>query len=770
MIASSRNSSTQAAGRPGGKVEFCPADPALGSRWVLGLLGVVFLIGLTVRVVYLAQAAHSPDFESPVLDPQFNDYWARALVAGDWTPPPGADDPKIPAHPYGRPPAYPFLLAFVYWIAGGSYLAPRLLQMAVGLLNVWLLFGLARRMFGERVALVSAAFMALYWTFIYFEGELNAPVFIVCASLLLLRNLWEWHERPSVARALGAGALLGVLAVFRPNALLLTPLFALWMVLSGRGRLASTRATLGHAAAYALCCALVIAPAIVRNYAVDGGLVLVSSYGGINAYIGNNPSARGVSAEVPDLEEIAGLNTWNCFSYPLLVRGVARSLGTEDLSHSEVSQYFYGRAASFVTGHPLQALRITLRKAFLFWGPREISDSKVVHFERANSSLLRWLPGFPFALSLFLAGLLLLFFGPANGALASRRKAKQGAVLLLLFVTGYFVSVLPFFISGRYRVPVIPCMLLIGAWGLCEVVRQVRQGKPRRIAGMLLLVAGCAALANIQFVPYQPSRSTWHFHRAISWAATGNREASLEELREALRLDPENAEAYVRLGFMLGEQGSVDEAVRHYTHALEITPNHILAHNNLGYELAQRGDAAAAEEHYRAALAVNPDFVLARNNLGNLLLGQGRSEEAIQEFLRAIAANPKSPHAYYNLGNVLAGQQRHEEAAAQFRKALERNPNSADILNNLGLALAQKRLFTEAQRYYEEALQKNSNHAKAHFNLGNIFGDQGNLDKAITHFEKALECDPAFVQAEKHLALVRAEKAKAQTAPADAPR
>ena len=96
------------------------------------ILPVVIVLGMILRGSYLAEIARHPDFTRPGLDPAYYDYWARALAGGDWTITPLLTDPEIRRHPYFKPPGYPFFLALVYLLSGGSYLAPRIAQMLLG--------------------------------------------------------------------------------------------------------------------------------------------------------------------------------------------------------------------------------------------------------------------------------------------------------------------------------------------------------------------------------------------------------------------------------------------------------------------------------------------------------------------------------------------------------------------------------------------------------------------------------------------------------------
>ena len=659
------------------------------AEWAI--LGGFLLVGLALRAGYLSESVSTPDFASPILDPQLNDYWARAMVSGDWTPPPNADDPQIGSTAYGRPPAYPYVLATMYLLFGGSYLAPRVIQMLLGLVNVVLLFVLGRSLFGKAAGLVAAGLMAVYWAFIYFEGELNAPVFLILLALLLVLLLLRWPERPSLPRSLAAGALLGLFALFRPNVLLVGVMVLLWFAWVSRRRSLPWRRCTLASITFCMGCVLSIAPALIRNYTAADEFVLISYYGGVNAYAGNNAHAKGVSPEIPDIQEISGMDTWNCFSYPKLVQGLGRKLGKDDMGFAEASRYFYGRALEFLLHHPFKALQLTLRKAFLFWGPAEISDSKVIQCARADSRILPHLPGFPVALSLFVLGAALFFLGRprvGEGVTLSNPQARwEACVLVLLFILAYFASVLPFFISGRYRMPVLPFMLLFGAYGICCLGWSMLERDYARAGLLTAGLVGLYVLAHVQIVPYSPDASTWRFHRALAYFAADAHPDGMNELEKALVLDPKHVEANIRMGYERANAGQTREAVSHYLEALRSSPGHTLAHNNLGHELARHEQWEEAENHYRAALRVNPYYTLARNNLGNLFLAQGKTEEAITEYATIIDTDPNDRFAHYNLGNAYSALGDLDKAIEHYRRAVSVAPDFREAQEKLAAAL-----------------------------------------------------------------------------------
>ena len=85
---------------------------------------------------------------------------------------------------------------------------------------------------------------------------------------------------------------------------------------------------------------------------------------------------------------------------------------------------------------------------------------------------------------------------------------------------------------------------------------------------------------------------------------------------EALRLNPNLAEAHNNLGVALAKQGKMDQAEAHYAEALRLNPDYAEAHNNLGMALAAQGKMDQAEAQYVEALRLNPDYAEAHNNLG----------------------------------------------------------------------------------------------------------------------------------------------------------
>jgi tetratricopeptide (TPR) repeat protein len=165
--------------------------------------------------------------------------------------------------------------------------------------------------------------------------------------------------------------------------------------------------------------------------------------------------------------------------------------------------------------------------------------------------------------------------------------------------------------------------------------------------------------------------------------------------KDELRIKP--AVAHYSLGNALLRKGRTSEAIDQFTEALRINPDYAEAHNNLGYALLVTGRTSAAIEQCKEALRIDPTYAHAHNNLGNALAQTGRASEAIDHYKQTLRMNPNSADAHSNLGAALAQMGRISEAIEELKAAVRINPNNIDARNNL---------------IYAEGLQKSNQEKK----------------------------------------------------------
>jgi tetratricopeptide (TPR) repeat protein len=453
-----------------------------------------------------------------------------------------------------------------------------------------------------------------------------------------------------------AGLVCGLAALVRPNVLALVVVSLLWIGWVSFRDPERKRRRWAPLIMLALGAGLAILPTTVRNYRVAGEFVPISSNVGINLFIGNNDQADGLVAT--EIEDLGTFRT--CFDWPELVRSVERRLGRE-LTDSDVSSYFTRRSVEFIRKNPGRFTGLTVRKAMLFWGPVEVGHNKEIHFERRQSSVLKRLPGeFAAVLALALVG-----FSSLALAYARDRRSDPPAersdgqrwdmtVLVALWVVSYFVSVLPFFAAARYRVPILPLLMLFAAYTLDRLVSFVRQRNVR--AGLLTLFAlvGVYTVTTRSFADHQPSLARWTYDRGTDYDRIGDAERARQQYERAIDHRADFFEAHYNLGHKLNDLGQTDRAIEHWHVAATLHPNFAPVHYNLARALARSGRIDSALEQMARATRLSPRSLSYRMEYGDLLAAAGRLGPALGQYEAAIAIEPRHVPAMRNLAWLLA--------------------------------------------------------------------------------------------------------------------
>lgn len=557
-------------------------------------LAAILLLALSVRVVYVLQSQANPAFAQPSMDALYHLEWARAFAAGR----------EFQAGPFFRAPLYPWFLGLLIAVLGENVLLLRLVQAAIGTVSVGLVYLVGRRAFDARTGLLAALLSAIYWVTIYFEGEFLLPVLEILLDLLALWLSLRLDEKPTRLRAALAGAAFGTAALVRPNVLLFLPFVILWILLRQ-----SSRAWTPLANRWALPLAFVvgsaapIAPVTLHNGLVGHDWVLVSSQGGVNFWIGNNPASDGSSAIVPGTR----MDWWG--GYHDSIR-LAEAEAGRKLSPSEVSRHYGRKAWRWIRSEPAAALRHWIFKLRLFWTDWELSNNTSERFFALRyGPVLRFLPlGFTALASLALLGFCLA--------------ARDWRRLLPLwgFLPVYTASVVAFFVCSRFRVPVLPVLAIFAAHASFSLLAMLRA----RAFGRLALSAGFLALAAA-FVGRVPAA-----------------------------IDRSDSNGYWQLGQIASQRGDEAAAVECYQAAIAARPEtNAMLHADLADALRRQGRLREAEEAFRRAIAIDPANQVALSRLCDLLLASGRRDEALRIARQAVERSRISATARYDLGRVL---------------------------------------------------------------------------------------------------------------------
>jgi 4-amino-4-deoxy-L-arabinose transferase-like glycosyltransferase len=186
-----------------------------------------------------------------------------------------------------HPPLYPALLSLLARLGARSVDAHRMLGVCLGTLTVLAVGLIARRVGGYRAGVAAAVLCALYPAFIAADGALMSETLFGALVALSLLQALVLLERPSGTGMAMLGALLGLAALTRAEALLLVPLLAIPVVAAAPAH------RVRHISIVAVTAALVVAPWVARNWDVFGEPVYSTNDGATLAGANCDPTYYG---------------------------------------------------------------------------------------------------------------------------------------------------------------------------------------------------------------------------------------------------------------------------------------------------------------------------------------------------------------------------------------------------------------------------------------------------------------------------------------------
>jgi tetratricopeptide (TPR) repeat protein len=214
------------------------------------------------------------------------------------------------------------------------------------------------------------------------------------------------------------------------------------------------------------------------------------------------------------------------------------------------------------------------------------------------------------------------------------------------------------------------------------------------------------------------------------------------------------AEYWYNLGIVYGKSGRYQEAIEAFKEAIRINPDYAEAHNGLGAIYGQSGKLQEAIEAFKQAIRIKPGFAKPHANLGTAYGKLNRLQEAIQALKQAIRINPDYAEAYGGLGLVYGKSGRYQEAIEAFKEGIQRKPDYAEAYGGLGFAYMSLRKYSEALEASKQAIQIKPDLAACHFILGAVYSQSGRYQDAIEAFREGIRIKPDDAEAHYQLGIV----------------
>jgi 4-amino-4-deoxy-L-arabinose transferase-like glycosyltransferase len=542
-------------------------------------------------------------------------------------------------------PGWPGLLGLWFKITGASIAAGRVLNVLLSAVTMVLVARVTHVLAGRIAAVYAACIWASYGPAIFHEQTMLMEIAAGAFSLATLAMALRVHGRAdipigSTRHLLGCaatGLMLGISALFRANSLAMAPVLMLALIVDGRRR-GNLKGAIGGGVIAIVACLATFAPTAMHNWRAEQEIIPITSNFGLNFYIGFSPRATGAYFIPPSAD-----------AEPRGLPAARLALNRDELSSGEISKYWSSEAKKFIAENPGKAAELVARRALMLLNAREIPQ---IYFpERMGEAEI---PALRYAR--LVAYWIVLPFAFLGG-IAAWHSNRRGTRVHIACVVMLMLSLLPFFITGRYRLPIAPFLVVLAAIGIANILSAFRARNPGAIARLV----APGLLTGILVWP--------------AWLESGGgKDAAyrFDEIRSALYLQDGNTAKAEELLRAIPEDQAGPTALNRLAKIAE----------------EERKDYCAAADLYERAIQQRPFVPQYWFNAGQARLrcsqtlppGDERAAamlKAQNAFERALQLNPDLPEsAWINLAGLKQVSGDTEGARATLRALLTRHPES----------------------------------------------------------------------------------------------
>ncbi|HEV8621044.1 MAG TPA: tetratricopeptide repeat protein [Nitrospiraceae bacterium] len=230
--------------------------------------------------------------------------------------------------------------------------------------------------------------------------------------------------------------------------------------------------------------------------------------------------------------------------------------------------------------------------------------------------------------------------------------------------------------------------------------------------------------------------------RAQEYLQAGNYPKARVALRNILKIDPKDADAYFLFAQVEEKEKNWRNAVSLYQEVVQLVPYHTAALVTLAkYYL----EARLTEQVVSTAdkvLAKDPQHPQANALKIAVLAVEGQLLDAMAKAEALQSQFPTEPDVAILLATLYSQQQRYRDAEATLQRALETHPKDMDLLNNLNTILVQAKDMAGAEMVARRMIDTEPTLLDHRLRLARLFDTQGAHERAESVLREAIALDP----------------------------
>jgi tetratricopeptide (TPR) repeat protein len=246
-----------------------------------------------------------------------------------------------------------------------------------------------------------------------------------------------------------------------------------------------------------------------------------------------------------------------------------------------------------------------------------------------------------------------------------------------------------------------------------------------------------------------------HFVLGLAYTIADRREEGLEQIRNAVNLEPNNAEYRRFAGAAYLGLGRYAEAIELLETALGQEPRNPQTRLLAGISYTAQGATDNAVTLLAAAAEAGIAYEAStRYYLGVAYALSGRYGDAVRELKESLRLQPGNPTAHLALGLTYSIEGRSQEALYEFEKigdtmSFEAASSSAEA----GRILIDQGEIGRAEQQIRKALEADPDNYMAHVAMGYLYSKQGDNAEAVREYREAVRLNPEGAAAHLFLAV-----------------
>jgi len=234
----------------------------------------------------------------------------------------------------------------------------------------------------------------------------------------------------------------------------------------------------------------------------------------------------------------------------------------------------------------------------------------------------------------------------------------------------------------------------------------------------------------------------FYIARANYYAGTNDTKDALEDLKQALKLDPSRSDTYLNLAMFQMRGQDWNGAEDSFKEAVKLSPKSTNALVSLGNFYQTRGRFPEAEQAFRQAITAAADDPNPRLSLASLYMAENKPGEA-EEFLRQSKKDfPNNPVGYRMLGDFYFSNNQLDKATAEYASLYRDHAKDMVVKKNYIQLLILKDRLDDARKLNDEVVKAKPDDQDAQIYKGEIEIRSGRASDAVNTLQAVLKNDP----------------------------